>query len=243
MTFYELYCEDCLTGMSRIPDATIDMVLADLPYGTTQCPWDTIIPFAPLWEQYKRVCKPSAAIVLFAQTPFDKVLGASNLSWLRYEWVWEKTAATGHYNAKKAPMKAHENLLVFYKTPPIYNPQKTTGHPRKISKAVHKLNCKQSDVYRGDTILTSYDSTERYPRSVLLFPSDKQKECIHPTQKPIALCEYQIKTYTNPGAVILDNCAGSGTTVIAALNTGRSCIAFENDPVMYNEALSRIMMS
>lgn len=217
------------------------MILCDLPqlYGTTRNKWDSIIPLDLLWEQYERIIKDNGAIVLTAQTPFDKVLGCSNLSLLRYEWIWEKTSATGHLNAKKMPMKAHENILVFYKKMPTYNYQKTYGHQRKISKAEHKVNCNLSENY-NEYKLTSYDSTERYPRSVQKFSSDKQKSKLHPTQKPVALFEYLIKTYTNEGDLVLDNCIGSGTTAVAAINTGRNFIGIEKEEEYFNIASERI---
>lgn len=222
-----LYHGDCLEVMPEIGEQ-VDMVLADLPYGTTRNSWDSVIPLAQMWEQYNRIAKPEAAIALTAQTPFDKVLGASNLEDLRYEWIWEKTSATGHLNAKRAPMKAHENILVFYKSPPTYNPQMTSGHVRKVSTADHKRNSSATSNY-GEHGLTGYDSTDRYPRSVLTFATDKQKEALHPTQKPLALMAYLIRTYTNPGDTVLDNCAGSGSTLIAARRQGRSSIGIEMD--------------
>lgn len=223
----ELYNVDCLIGMNDIEDKSIDMILCDLPYGTTKNKWDSIIPLDKLWEQYNRIIKDNGAIVLFAQTPFDKVLGNSNLKMLKYEWIWEKTSATGFLNAKKMPMKAHENILVFYKKLPTYNPQKTKGHKRKVSKSIHKINCIKTTDY-GKHDLTTYDSTERYPRSVLEFPTDKQKCALHPTQKPVALLEYLIKTYSNEGDVILDNCIGSGSTAVACINTNRNFIGMDN---------------
>ena len=147
MELNKIYNEDCLVGMNDIPDKSIDMILCDLPYGTTKNKWDSIIDLDELWNHYNRIIKDNGAIVLTAQTPFDKVLGVSNLKMLKYEWIWEKTSATGHLNAKKMPMKAHENILVFYKKPPTYNPQKTTGHERKVSTAKHKRNSKNSSNY------------------------------------------------------------------------------------------------
>lgn len=235
----EVMLGDCLEKMLLIPDKSIDLIAADLPFGTTRNAWDSVIPLPELWEQYERVIKDNGAILLNAQTPFDKVLGASNLKLLRYEWIWEKTLATGHLNAKKMPMKAHENILVFYKKLPTYNPIKTTGHARKVSKAEHKINSKMSTNY-NPTGLTTYDSTERYPRSVLKFPTDKQKSALHPTQKPVALVEYLIKTYTDPGDTVLDNVIGSGTTAIAAINTGRNFIGIERDPGHHATAVNRI---
>lgn len=215
--------------MKNIPDKSINMILCDLPYGTTKCKWDVIIPFTDLWEQYERIIKDNGAIVLFSQAPFDKVLACSNLKLFRYEWIWEKTQATGHLNAKKMPMKSHENILVFYKKLPVYNPIKTTGHQRKVSSAKSKEGNKNS-LY-GDFKLTDYDSTERYPRSVLTFSSDKQKEYFHPTQKPIELCKYLIRTYTHEFDVVLDNTSGSGTTILAAEILTRKWIGIEKESI------------
>lgn len=239
MELNKIYNQDCLDGMKTIKDKSVDMILCDLPYGTTKNKWDSIIPLDELWAHYSRVIKDNGAIVLTAQTPFDKVLGVSNLKMLKYEWIWEKTSATGHLNAKKMPMKAHENILVFYKKPPTYNPQKTTGHERKVSTAKHKRNSKNSSNY-GESSATTYDSTERYPRSVQLFSTDKQKSSLHPTQKPVDLFEYLVKTYTNEGDLVLDNCMGSGTTAVACINTNRNYIGFELDKDYYDSSLVRI---
>jgi site-specific DNA-methyltransferase (adenine-specific) len=177
------------------------------------------------------------------------VLGASNLKLLKYEWIWEKTQATGHLNAKKMPMKAHENILVFYKNLPTYNPQKTDGHVRKVSKGYQRDICikrreeKYGDnyLYGKETTAPDYDSTERYPRSVLTFASDKQKSKLHPTQKPLALIEYMIKTYTNEGDLILDNACGSGTCGLGAKNLGRNYIMMEKDPNYYEITCARLL--
>ncbi|MBX0320265.1 DNA-methyltransferase [Shouchella clausii] len=235
-----IYQMDCLEGMKLIPEKSIDMILCDLPYGTTaRNKWDSVIDLEKLWQQYIRIIKDNGAIILTAQTPFDKVLGTSNLKLLRYEWIWEKTNATGHLNAKKMPMKAHENVLVFYKKLPTYNPQKTTGHARKVSTVEQRKTSKLSTNY-NEYIPNTYDSTERYPRSVQVFPMDKQKEAYHPTQKPVALFEYLIKTYTNPGELILDNCMGSRTTAVAALKTDRNFIGFETESQYIEIANRRI---
>lgn len=230
-----LYLGDCLEVLPSLPDDSVDLILADPPYGTTRCAWDSKIDLQRLWPELRRVCK--GAILLFSQTPFDKVLGASNLPMLRYEWIWEKTHATGHLNAKRAPLKAHENVLVFYDRVPIYNPQKTTGHVRKAA-------VKRGDVTTvyGDQSFApiSYDSTERYPRSVQVFASDKQRSKLHSTQKPVALCKYLIRTYSNPNAVVLDFCMGSGTTGVAAANTGRAFIGIESDPDHFATASARL---
>lgn len=235
MTHHRLMQGDCLELMKSIPDASVDMILCDLPYGTTACKWDSVIPFDALWEQYERIC--IGPIVLTAQTPFDKVLGASNIKLLKYEWVWEKTHPTGYLNAKRAPMKAHENVLVFYKRQPIYNPIKTIGHKRKTATKRHDF----AETYGKQTFdELPYDSTERYPRSVLVFPSDKQTSKLHPTQKPVALMEYLIRTYTNEGMTVLDNCMGSGTTGVACANTGRNFIGIEMDEKYFQIAKDRI---
>lgn len=220
--------------MPTLADASVDMVLCDLPYGTTNCRWDVELDLDWLWKQYKRVCR--GAVVLFAQTPFDKRLGCSNLPGLRYEWIWEKTNATGYLNAKRAPMKAHENILVFCDTAPPYYPIKTNGHARKVTS--RKGN--RSPIYNPAETTSAYDATDRYPRSVLTFSSDKLRESLHPTQKPVALCEYLIRTYTIEGQIVLDNCMGSGTTGIACLNTGRDFIGIEKDATYFEIARKRL---
>lgn len=228
---------DCLDRMSEIEDQSVNLVLCDLPYETTRNAWDFQIHLPALWAHYKRIC--AGAIVLTAQTPFDKVLGASNLQMLRYEWIWEKTNATGHLNAKRAPMKAHENILVFYRNLPTYNPIKTNGHVRKAATANrYRL---QSSNYGKQSGITVYDSTERYPRSVLVFASDKQRSKLHPTQKPVELMEYLIRTYTNQGDTVLDNCMGSGTTGVACLSTGRNFIGIEKDATYFAIAERRLL--
>lgn len=237
MDIKDVWFGNCLELMHSIPDKSIDMIKSDMPFGTTKCKWDTVVDLCILWKHYERIIKDNGAILLNAQTPFDKVLGASNLKLLRYEWIWEKTSATGHYNAKKMPMKAHENILVFYKNLPTYNPQITNGHERKTA---HKRITLNSEVYNSNTASTDYDSTDRYPRSVLKFASDKQKMCLHPTQKPLALEEYLIKTYTNEGDLVLDSFAGSGTTGEACDNLNRRCILIENDKDNYETILKRI---
>ena len=229
---------DCLELMKRIPDGSIDMILCDLPYGTTACKWDTVIPFEPLWEQYNRIIKDDGCIALFAQCPFDKVLGCSNIDMLKYEWIIEKTKATGHLNSKKMPMKAHESVLIFYKKLPLYNPQFTEGHTPVHSYTKHTTD---GDCY-GETRtgISGGGSTKRFPRDVLKFKWDTQKSSLHPTQKPVALLEYLIKTYTNEGEVVLDNCMGSGSTCVAAVNTNRHYIGFELDEKYFRIARQRL---
>ena len=234
-----LMCGDCLERMKEIPDGSVDMVLCDLPYGTTQNRWDIVIPFDKLWENYWRVLKPNGVAVLTAQTPFDKVLGVSQLNYLRYEWIFEKTTATGHLNAKKMPMKAHENILIFYKKSPTYNPQKTQGHKPANSYTKHQDD--GSNYGKTSVGISGGGQTDRYPRSVQLFKTDKQKISLHPTQKPVALMEYFIKTYTNKVDVVMDNVMGSGTTGVACKNLGRKFIGVERDPEYFNIAKERII--
>lgn len=238
-----IYNEDCLgdKGLILIPNKSIDMVFCDLPYGTTNCSWDTPIDLPLLWKHYERIVKDNGAIVLTAQSPFDKVLAVSNLKLFKYEWIWEKPHATGYLNSKKMPMKAHENVLIFYKKLPTYNPIKTFDHKRKISTAFHKRDITTTDIYSKHNKHSTYDSTERYPRSVQVFKSDKQKLSLHGTQKPVNMCSYFIKTYSNPGNLILDNCSGSGTTAISCIETNRNYICFENDINIYNKSIDRII--
>lgn len=241
MDLNKIYLGDCLEVMKDIKDKSIDMILCDLPYGTTRCKWDSIIDLNRLWEQYCRIIKDNGAIVLFAQTPFDKVLGSSNLGMLKYEWIWEKTQATGHLNANKMPMKAHENILVFYKNLPVYNPQKTIGHAPVNTYTKYIATQNNSELY-GDLSkeISGGGNTERYPRSIQIFSSDKQREHLHPTQKPVKLLEYLIKTYTNEGEIVLDNCIGSGSTAVAAINTNRNFIGIEKEFKYYEIALNRL---
>lgn len=231
----ELMQGDCLELMKALPDHSIDLILCDLPYGTTRNKWDSIIPLDALWREYKRICR--GAIILTAQTPFDKVLGVSNLSMLRYEWIWRKESGTGFLNAKRAPLKDHENVLVFYNTPPTYNPQMRTGFK--------PYKCKQGHVgtnygaVRPENITES--NGERYPLTVLEFKRDKDKS--HPTQKPVELMSYFIKTYSNEGDTVLDNCMGSGTTGVACKKLNRHFIGMELDQAIFDKAKGRIEMA
>lgn len=223
---------DCLELMKGIADKSVDMVLCDLPYGTTaRNKWDCIILYEKLWEQYTRVVKDSGAICLFSQLPFDKTLACSNIEMLRYEWIWKKKQGTGHLNAKKMPMKNHENILVFYQKLPTYNPQFTKGKPYQCKSG------KGSSNYREQVSVVTENDGIRYPLSVIEFKSDKGQ---HPTQKPVALLEYLIKTYTNDGETVLDNCMGSGSTGVACLNTNRRFIGIELDKTYFNIAKERI---
>ena len=238
----KLFHGDCLEIMSTLPDGCVDMVFADLPYGTTQNSWDSLIPFDKLWEEYGRVVKEDGAIVLTAQPPFDKILACSNLKYFRYEWIWEKNKATGHLNAKKMPMKAHENVLVFYRNLPTYNPQKTVGH-KPMNAVLPRDNIPEPDKKRNYNHVDKRfgnvgGGTDRYPRDVIYFPVINNDDPLkfHPTQKPVALIEYFIKTYSNPGDIILDNCIGSGSTCIACINTDREYIGIEFEEEYYKLA-------
>lgn len=236
---------DCFDYFPNIKDKSIDLIFADLPYGTTNCKWDSILPLDKLWVEYKRIIKDNGCILLFAQTPFDKVLGCSNLDWLKYEWIWEKTQATGFLNAKKMPMKAHENILVFYKNLPTYNPQKTQGHKPMNSYTKRAYVQNKTEVYgRVNRDISGGGDTDRFPRSVQVFSSDKQKNkldgTIHPTQKPLELVKYFINTYTNEMDLVLDNVAGSGTVAVACEQLNRQYIVIEKERQYYDIILKRI---
>ena len=219
--------------MNKISDGSVDMILCDLPYGTTRNKWDSVIPLEKLWSNYKRIIKTNGAIILFAQTPFDKVLGYSNIEMLKYEWIWQKTEGTGFLNAKKMPLKFHENVLVFYESLPTYNPQMSVGKPYKYKKdGISSSNYGNSN---GTDMIVN--SGERCPKSIVEFKKDKG---LHPTQKPVALLEYLIKTYTNEDEVVLDNCMGSGSVGVACVNTDRKFIGIELDDGYYEAARKRV---
>lgn len=234
----ELRCGDCLDIMDELPDGSVDMVLCDLPYGNTRNSWDVQLDLDALWKQYRRIVKPNGAIVLFGSGRFTAALMQSNTRDWRYNLVWEKTSPTGFLNAKKMPLRAHEDILVFYHKPPTYNPIMTDGK-RKVSTAQHKRNSKGGSSYGLYKPIT-YDSDKRYPRSVLHFQTDKQKCALHPTQKPVALLEYLICMYSNEGDLILDNCMGSGSTGVAALQSRRKFFGIETDQDMFKIAKNRL---
>ena len=223
---------DCLEGMKQIPDGTIDAVICDLPYGTTRNQWDSVIPLDQLWTEYRRITKPNAAIVLFGQQPFTSALLMSNPQNFRYEWIWQKSRATGHLNAKKMPMKIHENVLIFYDTLPTYNPQFTKGEP-------YVCHCDGNSTnygYQAGAVIVNEGI--RYPQDILNFTSER--DTIHPTQKPVDLLRYLVLTYTNEGDTVLDNCMGSGTTAIACIKEKRHFIGFELNKDYYDKAVRRI---
>lgn len=233
----ELWQGDCLELMNNIPDKSVDCIITDLPYGTTRCKWDTIIPFESLWRQYNRIIKDNGAIVLFGTEPFSSHLRLSNLKNYKYDWIWDKVKGTGFLNAKRQPMRNHELISVFYKKQCTYNPQKTYGHKMKKSYRSKDL---QTDVYGEMKNDYTYESTERYPRSIQVFLTDTQNSSLHPTQKPVDLIEYLIKTYTNDGELVFDSCMGSGTTGVACINTNRRFIGIELDNNYFEIAKNRI---
>jgi len=222
---------DCLEMMKAIPDGSVDMILCDLPYGTTRNKWDSVIPFAPLWEQYRRIAKHNATTVLTASQPFTSTLGASNIAALKYAWVWEKNAATGHLNAKKLPMKLHEDILVFSAAAHTYNPQELVPFNKVMTRRHNGKNF-------GKSAKENFQEFTNYPRSILRFDNDSGR--VHPTQKPVALMEYLIRTYTNIGETVLDNCMGSGTTGVACVNADRRFIGIEKDDNYFEIARKRV---
>lgn len=225
---------DCLEGMRLIPDGSVDLVLCDLPYGTTHNKWDVVIPFSALWEQYERVVKENGAIILFSDGLFTVQLIQSNVKLWRYNLIWDKTRGCDFLNANIKPLKSHEDIVVFYRKKPTYNKQFWYSTPYKPTK-----NGSLSDNY-GDRAIAVSESEDgrRNPLSILRFPRDAEK--LHPTQKPVALLEYLIRTYSNEGDTVLDNCFGSGSTLVAALNCGRSCIGFEQEPKYFETASHRL---
>ncbi len=227
-----LYNEDCLERLKLIEDNSVDLILCDLPYGMTRNKWDCEIPLPDLWKQYKRIRKKNTAICLFAKGVFDKKLAVSNMREYKYEWVWEKNIATGFLNARRVPLQAHENILVFYKNLPTYNPQYTKSTPY-----VSGLRVGNSENYGSYKSYQTISNGDRFPHDVIKFKCESGQ---HPTQKPVSLCEYLIKTYTNEGDVVLDNCMGSGTTGVACIRTKRSFIGIEINEFYFDIAKNRI---
>jgi site-specific DNA-methyltransferase (adenine-specific) len=228
----QVYLGNCLDLLAELDDNSIDMALCDLPYGATQNRWDTVIDLDALWLAYKRVCKPNAALVFTATMPFTARLGASNLPWLRYAWVWHKNWVTGHLNAHRMPMRDYEDILVFYKEQPVYRPQGLRAYNQIERRGNNGSNY-------GVSGTENFQEWTNYPRMVLEFSRDPGST--HPTQKPVALFEYLIRTYTDEGALVLDNCMGSGTTAVACIQSGRHYIGMELNERYFNEANLRIM--
>ena len=246
MKNYKIKNGDCIEIMKNIPDKSIDMILCDLPYGTSACKWDIVIPFDLLWKQYSRIIKDNGAIVLFGNEPFSSKLRLSNIDMYKYDWKWEKPNGANFLNFKYQPSKVHEDIMVFGKMAVsyskkgnlIYNPQMEVGKPYQQKSGKQKNEYGNSTVRTPiKQVITDNDGV-RYPRSIQKFSLDKEK--LHPTQKPIALLEYLIKTYTNEGEVVLDNCMGSGSTGVACLRTNRKFIGIELDSNYYNIAKERL---
>ena len=232
-----LHCGDCIELMANIENESIDMIICDLPYGTTANEWDIVIPYNLLWDQYNRIIKNNGAIVLTGMGMFSAMLMTSNIKMYRYSLIWEKSKIIGFLNSNRMPMRCHEDILVFYKALPTFNPQKTPGKPYKrppFTKATTNYN----KVDRVETINTNGD---RNPTSIIKI--NNENYTFHPTQKPVALIEYLIKTYSNEGDTILDNCMGSGTAGVASKNLNRKFIGIEKNPEYYNEAVKRITYS
>jgi site-specific DNA-methyltransferase (adenine-specific) len=235
-----IYCGDCLDLMDGISGESVDMVLCDLPYQKTQNKWDNLIPLDVLWPKYKRCAKRNAAFVFFAAQPFTSFLVVSNLKDFKYDWVWKKPKGTGHLNAKKMPMRDKEDILVFYREQCVYNPQFCIGKPYKDKAGKnHAANTSMTDSYGKYTNFRNDNEGKRYPKQVLDFPV-VERGTVHPTQKPVGLLEYLIKTYTNEGDVVLDNAMGSGSTVVAAIRSGRKYIGIEKDELYFKKAKERV---
>ncbi len=237
-----IICGDCLKVMKDMPDDSVDLVLTDPPYGTTACKWDSVIPLEPMWEQLKRLIKPNGAIVMTASQPFTTTLVASNMKMFKYCWVYQKTKATNYLQAKKQAMKYHEDVCVFYKSQPTYNPQMVKGEAYIRKHGTH--NNDVGGVYRKDTRKAGHlleNKGERYPSSVMSpIKNPSGRGQLHPTQKPVALMEYLIKTYTNEGEIVLDFAIGSGTTAVACINTGRHYVGIEKNRGYFEKAQIRV---
>ena len=238
---------DCLQIMPTLPAASVDLILCDLPYGTTACKWDSIIPLEPLWREYSRLAR--GAIVLTAAQPFSSTLVGSNLKMFKYEWIWIKNLPTGFATANKQPMRAHESVLVFYRSQPIYNKQSTASKIMDRKMGVSngmRAAAKSGGAYgtlktKAEEIILKETVSPRTTLEIACVPRATGTQ--HPTQKPVALMEYLIKTYTNPGDIVLDNCMGSGTTGVACVNTGREFIGIEQDPNYFQIASTRIAIA
>ena len=235
-----IYNEDCLIQMDKLIEQKIifDAIITDPPYGTTQCKWDNIIPFDEMWKRLKKLIKPNGAIILFGTEPFSSYLRISNINNYKYDWVWYKVQKSNFLNAKKQPLRSVENILVFYSNQPTYNFIKTEGHVKKEVKGIKR---KSVDLYNEQSGESNYSSTERYPHSILTFSKDTQKSSLHPTQKPILLMEYLVKTYTNNNESVLDFTAGSFSTGIACMNTNRNFTGIENNKDYFEIGKCRLL--
>ncbi len=231
-----LFHGDCLVEMDKVADGSVDMILCDLPYGTTACKWDTIIPFEPLWKQYKRIIKRNGAIVLTASQPFTSALVMSNPKWFKYDWSWDKKNPSGHLNSPHRPLRRHEDVLIFSDGVTTYNPEMRSGKFRKRGGGYRDGT---SECYRPDAFKETWGD-QYHPTSIIEITNANRREKIHPTQKPVALMEYLIRTYTNEGETVLDNCFGSGTTGVACVNLNRNFIGIEKDAEYFSVGKARI---
>lgn len=242
MNEIQLYLGDCIEVMKNIPDNSIDMIICDLPYGATQNKMDKRIDLTALWKEYKRIIKANGCIALFAQGTFYVDLVQSNRKWFRYDLIWDKVLTSGFLNAKRMPMRRHEQIAIFYKKPPIYNPQFTQGKPLHSKGTKYKTKIQYNNNYGkyGAAQNDRAGSTDKYPTSIIKVAKPHPSQAQHVTEKPVALIEWLIKTFSDKGMTVLDNCMGSGPTGIAARNTGRNFIGIEKDPVYFNLAKERI---
>jgi len=233
----ELKLGDCLERMKEIKSGSVDAIITDPPYGTTACKWDSIIDFELMWEQLNRIIKKNGAIVLFGSEPFSSALRMSNIKNYKYDWIWDKVQKSNFLNAKKQPLRSNELISLFYKNQPTYNYIKTTGHSKKQVKNISRKN---NQLYNDQSGVSNYSSTERYPHSIIRFAKDTQKTSLHPTQKPVELMEYLIKTYTNENELVVDFTFGSCSTGVAAVNTNRNFIGIEKDENFFKIGEERI---
>lgn len=233
------YLGDCLELMPKhIKDKSIDMIFCDLPYGTTQNKWDSVIPLDKLWSEYERIIKDNGVIVLTAAQPFTSALVMSNPKMFKYEWIWQKTKCSGHLNAKKMPLRQHESVLIFYKKPPTYNPQGLIDGEFNNSRPAQEGGIVKN--YGKERYTKEISKKGNYPKTIQEFANPSGAGHLHPTMKPLSLIEYMIKTYTNEGDLILDNTCGSGTTGLGAKNLGRNYIMMEQDPKYFEIAKARV---
>ena len=231
---------DCLELMKLIPDGSIDAIITDPPYGTTACKWDSVIDFKLMWEQLNRIIKPNGAIVLFGSEPFSSALRMSNIKNYKYDWKWIKSRPSGHLNAKRMPMKNIEDVLVFYKKQPTYNPQFTIGKPNNVKDGSIRKTKATNNIYGEFKNTIQKRTDKKYPKQSQYFNQQDPRKIIHPTQKPVALMEYLIKTYTNENETVLDFTMGSGSTGVAAKNLNRNFIGIEQDEKYFNIAQDRL---
>lgn len=239
----KIYNMDCLEGMKFIPDKSIDCIICDLPYGTTACSWDSVIPFDELWKHYDRIIKDNGAIILFGVEPFSSALRLSNIKWYKYDLIWKKSKSGSAFCAKYRPISKHENISIFSrdKMKTTYNPQMIQGEPYKRTHKISECDINNHKIGFNRKEIVSVNDGFRYPDTILDFPQKwRRQDQVHPTQKPVELIEWLVRTYSNEGDVVMDNCIGSGTTAIACINTNRHFIGFELDTKYFDIAINRI---